>query len=92
MLWKNILVGGWVKSRFKDCLQQSKIKTYLLQASDNICLDENVPTDGPDERASDLEELIPLSVVKKKRVKRKTRVKNAEFSEQTNRIDQEVWQ
>ena len=58
----------------------------VLQNDDKICFDENVPTNGADETGSDAQELIPLSLLRKKRGKRKSQMKDEEQNEPEVRL------
>ena len=60
----------------------------VLQNDDKICFDENVPpTNEADETGSDAQELLPLSLLRKKRGKRKSQKKDEEQNEPEVRLD-----
>ena len=58
----------------------------VLQNDDKICFDENVPTNEADETGIDAQELIPLSLLRKKRGKRKSQMKDEEQNEPEVRL------
>ena len=59
----------------------------VLQNDDKICFDKNVLTNEADETGSDAQELIPLSLLRKKRAKRKSQMKDEEHNDPGVRLD-----